>query len=147
MLKRLFSYYRNYKIYAILSPVMMLCEVIADVAIPMLIPPAGYTTTQEPFKSLITMGDEMVASGKIKDYSVFAVQPWLDIEEIDSRVIAIGEDVEVRISAAGMGDTTSEPTGIIALYNALECKASLTMYQNRSHTYNPPISVKVSVSK
>ena len=59
----------------------------------------------------------------------------------------IGEDVEVRISAAGMGDTTSEPTGIIALYNALECKASLTMYQNRSHTYNPPISVKVSVSK
>ena len=36
MLKRLFSYYKNYKIYAILSPIMMLCEVIADVAIPML---------------------------------------------------------------------------------------------------------------
>ena len=36
MIKRLFSYYKNYKIYAILSPIMMLCEVIADVAIPML---------------------------------------------------------------------------------------------------------------
>lgn len=36
MLKRLFSYYKNYKVYAILSPIMMLCEVIADVAIPML---------------------------------------------------------------------------------------------------------------
>lgn len=67
---------------------------MATVAIPMLIPPAGYTTSAEPFKSLITMGDEMVASGKIKDYSVFAVQPWLDIEEIDSRIITIGEDME-----------------------------------------------------
>ena len=65
---------------------------MVTVAIPMLIPPAGYTTQAEPFKSLITMGDEMVASGKIQDYSVFAVQPWLDIEEIDSRVITIGED-------------------------------------------------------
>jgi len=67
---------------------------MATVAIPMLIPPAGYTTGAEPFKSLITMGDEMVASGKIRDYSVFAVQPWLDIDEIASRVITIGEDTE-----------------------------------------------------
>lgn len=59
----------------------------------------------------------------------------------------IAKDVEVRISAAGLGDTTSEPSGIIALYNALDCTASLTMYQNRSHTYNPPISQKYSVSK
>ena len=59
----------------------------------------------------------------------------------------IGENVEVRISAAGLGDTTSEPTGIIALYNALNCKASLTMYQNRSHTYNPPEAAKFVVEK
>ena len=55
--------------------------------------------------------------------------------------------VEVRVSAAGLGDTTSEPSGIIAFYNALNCKKALTMYQNRSHTYNPPISVVYSVSK
>lgn len=36
MIKRLFSYYKNYKVYAIMSPVMMLCEVVADVSIPML---------------------------------------------------------------------------------------------------------------
>ena len=59
----------------------------------------------------------------------------------------IGENVEVRVSAAGLGDTTSEPSGIIAFYNALNCKKALTMYQNRSHTYNPPISVVYSVSK
>ena len=73
---------------------------MATVAIPMLIPPAGYTTDTEPFKSLITMGDAMVASGKIQDYSVFAVQPWLDIPEIDSRVITIGEDVEAAKECA-----------------------------------------------
>ena len=59
----------------------------------------------------------------------------------------IGDNVEVRVSAAGLGDTTSEPTGIIALYNALNCKASLTMYQNRSHTYNPPVTDSYKVEK
>ena len=59
----------------------------------------------------------------------------------------IDKDVEVRISAAGLGDTTSEPSGIIALYNALDCTASLTMYQNRSHTYNPPVADTYSLNK
>lgn len=73
---------------------------MVSVAIPMLIPPAGYTTQAEPFQSLITMGDEMVASGRIQDYSVFAVQPWLDIPEIDSRIITIGEDTEAAKECA-----------------------------------------------
>ena len=59
----------------------------------------------------------------------------------------IGKDVEVSISAAGLGDTTSEPSGIISLYNALDCTVSLTMYQNRSHTYNPPIGEAYKISK
>ncbi|MBQ8414245.1 MAG: acetylxylan esterase [Clostridia bacterium] len=59
----------------------------------------------------------------------------------------IGKNVEVSISAAGLGDTTSEPSGIAALYNALDCTVSLTMYQNRSHTYNPPVSESYKISK
>ncbi len=59
----------------------------------------------------------------------------------------IGEGVEVSISGAGLGDTTSEPSGIIALYNMLNCTASLKMYQNRSHTYNPPAADTYEVSK
>ena len=59
----------------------------------------------------------------------------------------IGENVEVSISGAGLGDTTSEPSGIIALYNALNCTASLKMYQNRSHTYNPPVADTYTISK
>ena len=59
----------------------------------------------------------------------------------------IDSDVEVSISGAGLGDTTSEPTGIIAFFNALNCKASLKMYQNRSHTYNPPVADAYTISK
>lgn len=73
---------------------------MAAVAVPLLIPPAGYTTQEEPFKSLITMGDEMVSSGQIQDYSIFPVQPWLDIAEIDSRVITVGTDMEVAKECA-----------------------------------------------
>ena len=59
----------------------------------------------------------------------------------------IGANVEVSISGAGLGDTTSEPSGIAALYNALNCTASLKMYQNRSHTYNPPVADTYTISK
>lgn len=59
----------------------------------------------------------------------------------------IADGVEVSISAAGLGDTTSEISGIIALYNALDCTVTLTVYQNRSHTYNPPIADTYKKSK
>ena len=59
----------------------------------------------------------------------------------------IADGVEISISAAGLGDTTSEISGIIALYNALDCTVTLTVYQNRSHTYNPPIADTYKKSK
>ena len=58
----------------------------------------------------------------------------------------IEDDVKVTITA-GLGDTTSEPSGVVALYNALNCKTTMTMYQNREHTYNPPIPKTYKVSK
>lgn len=68
---------------------------MAAVHIPMLIPPAGYTSNTEPFKSVIQAGHAMVESGKLLDFSVFAVQPWLDIPEIASVAVAIGADTQV----------------------------------------------------
>lgn len=53
----------------------------------------------------------------------------------------IESDVTVSITA-GLGDTTSEPSGVVALYNALNCPKSMSMMQNREHTYEPP-SMKV----
>ncbi len=66
----------------------------ASAAVPMLIPPAGYTSNETPFKEVIEMGKKMVADGTLLDFTVFPVQPWLDIPVIASRTIAIAKDEE-----------------------------------------------------
>lgn len=65
---------------------------MASSGISMLIPPAGYTSLKGPFADLIQKGKDMVRSGKIRDFTVFPVQPWLDIPVIQSRVITISDD-------------------------------------------------------
>ena len=72
----------------------------ATVHVPMLIPPAGYTTMEEPFKSIIARGKEMVSEGKLLDFTTFAVQPWLDLPEIASTAVAIAEDEQVAKACA-----------------------------------------------
>lgn len=67
---------------------------MATVHLPLLIPPAGYTTNQEPFKTLMQSGHEMVEKGILSDFSVFAVQPWLDIEKISSTVVTVSNDAK-----------------------------------------------------
>lgn len=67
----------------------------AAVTIPMLIPPSGFTNLEGPFKELIDTGNALVADGTLIDYTVFPVQPWLDIPELASVVVTIAEDSEV----------------------------------------------------
>ncbi|MBO5867820.1 MAG: M81 family metallopeptidase, partial [Oscillospiraceae bacterium] len=74
--------------------------VTATVSVPMLIPPSGYTTMTEPFRSLIARGKEMVAEGKLLDFSTFAVQPWLDIPELASTAMAVSTDPEMAKACA-----------------------------------------------
>ena len=50
----------------------------------------------------------------------------------------VDSDVVVTISA-GLGDLTCPPTGIMAVYNTLNCKKAITVYQNTTHSYNPPV--------
>lgn len=71
---------------------------VAD--IPILIPPAGYTSLEGPFHRVMEQGKAMVESGRILDMTVFPVQPWLDIPDITSRVIAIGEEAEAAKECA-----------------------------------------------
>ena len=49
----------------------------------------------------------------------------------------VDSDVKVTVSA-GLGDLTCPPSGIMAVYNALDCSKSITVYQNTTHSYNPP---------
>lgn len=63
-------------------------------AVPMLIPPAGYTSDEGPFAELIAKGKKLISDGILRDFTVFPVQPWLDIPEIASRVVTVADDPE-----------------------------------------------------
>lgn len=72
----------------------------AAVLLPILLPPAGYTTNEGPFKALMEQGLAMVNEGTLLDFSLFPVQPWLDIPEIASCVLAVAEDAKTAKNAA-----------------------------------------------
>ena len=67
---------------------------MAATIIPMMVPPAGYTSLEEPFKSVIDTGKNLIADGTLLDFTTFQVQPWLDVPSIGSTVCAIAEDEE-----------------------------------------------------
>ncbi len=67
---------------------------MAYVPIPMIIPASSYTTETEPFYSLMQKGHAYVKSGKLLDFSVSQMQPWLDVKDGYSSVVAIGESRE-----------------------------------------------------
>lgn len=52
----------------------------------------------------------------------------------------VDKDVNVTISA-GLGDRTCPATGIVAVYNSLDCNKSITVCQNMDHSYTPPVYV------
>jgi len=65
---------------------------MAYVTIPMIVPASAYTTETEPFHSLMQKGHAYVKAGKLLDFSVSQMQPWLDVKDGYSSVVAIGED-------------------------------------------------------
>ncbi len=72
----------------------------ATVMLPMLIPPSGYSTVEEPFKGIKEYGDSLVKQGLLMDYSIFVVQPWMDIKEIGCCVMAVAEEEAVAVKYA-----------------------------------------------
>ena len=68
--------------------------------IPMIAPANGYVTGEGKLKDLMDYGHGLVRSGKILDFSVFQVQPWLDIPNISSCVIAAAAGEEAARAAA-----------------------------------------------
>ncbi|MBR5738683.1 MAG: M81 family metallopeptidase [Lachnospiraceae bacterium] len=66
----------------------------ASVLMPLLIPPSGYTSLKSPFKEVIDYGKDLIQNGVLLDFSVTAVQPWLDIEKIASAAVAVADNEE-----------------------------------------------------
>lgn len=74
--------------------------VTTAVHLPMILPCAGYGTKDGPFKAVTDLGHRYVEEGKILDFSLFQMQPWMDVETASSTVITVGADEAVAAACA-----------------------------------------------
>ncbi len=65
---------------------------MACVPLPMIVSAASYNTLQGPFKELMDDCLSLMRFNKIRDFSVFMMQPWLDIREAGSSVVVLADD-------------------------------------------------------
>ncbi len=70
------------------------------VALPQIAPAHAYTTGSGNLLKLMEKAKGYKESGKIIDYNIFQVQPWLDVEKIASTVVICAETEEVAKSVA-----------------------------------------------
>ena len=64
------------------------------VHLPLLVSPGYYTTNAGEVHELIKYGHSMLDDKHICDYSLFLVQPWLDVPELASCVLIVSDDDE-----------------------------------------------------
>ncbi|WP_167132964.1 M81 family metallopeptidase [Paramicrobacterium chengjingii] len=70
-------------------------------AVPMMVSAASYTTNSGPFKELITRAQAMVVSGRLRDFSIYQMQPWLDIDHPNSTVVVYAATSDEAQNCAG----------------------------------------------
>jgi microcystin degradation protein MlrC len=92
---------------------------MAYVQIPMIVPASSYTTETEPFAGLMARGHEYVKAGKLLDFSVSQMQPWLDVKDGYSSVVAISENAD---DAAAIAKELAE--GLYDMRHEFETKLS-----------------------
>ena len=73
---------------------------MAHVTVPVMVSAHAYSTERGGLKLLMDRGHEMVANGRLADFTIFQVQPWLDVEKIGSAVLAVADDEETAVAAA-----------------------------------------------
>lgn len=69
--------------------------VMAWVPVPMMVSASTYNSLEGPFAELIDYANTLVNRGEIRDYSIFQMQPWLDVVRPHSTVIVIADDEEI----------------------------------------------------
>ena len=62
--------------------------------VPMIVPASVYSTNAGPFASLQEYAKVFADNGTICDYTIYQMQPWLDVEVGGSSVVVIGENPE-----------------------------------------------------
>ena len=64
------------------------------VELPMIVTASSYTTLRGEFSKLMEEGKQMVENDEIQDFSIFQMQPWLDVSCGRSTVVAIGHKAQ-----------------------------------------------------
>ena len=67
---------------------------IAAVRVPMIVPASGYTTLRGSYKTFVDDAKALIADGTLLDFSVFQMQPWLDVSVGGTTVLAVAETEE-----------------------------------------------------
>ncbi len=74
--------------------------VSAAVIVPMIVPASGYTSQCGYFGEVMARGHRMVEEGQLLDFTVFMMQPWLDVNPAGTTVVAVGQDAAVAARCA-----------------------------------------------
>lgn len=64
------------------------------VRFPMIVPASGYTTAQGRFREIMEQGFDYVKQGQAEDFTIFMMQPWLDISCAGSCVTIVSHTPE-----------------------------------------------------
>ena len=73
---------------------------MARACVPMIIPASGYTTGTGKLGQLVQEAHALVESGVLEDYTIFQMQPWLDVAEGCGTVITVAKDASAALEQA-----------------------------------------------
>ena len=74
--------------------------VMRAIRLPMIVPASGYTTLSGVYKQFVDDARALINDGTLLDFSVFQMQPWLDVSNAGSLVIAVAETEKVAEDTA-----------------------------------------------
>ena len=69
--------------------------VLAWAPVPMLVSASAYNSQSGGFRELLADAQSRVDRGELLDFTIYQMQPWLDVADPNSTVLAIAEDAEV----------------------------------------------------
>lgn len=72
----------------------------ACIHFPLLVSASAYNTLGGAFKEVMDYGCSLVTEGKLEDFSIYPMQPWLDVTGGASSVLAVAKDPAVAESHA-----------------------------------------------
>lgn len=72
----------------------------AAVRLPMILPCAGYNSQEGILHEVLEVGHEYVRQGTLLDFTVFQMQPWLDVGSAGTTIVAVGTDAAEAAACA-----------------------------------------------